>query len=288
VEILPLETGNSGVAEVLKLMQEMTIKQDALALELEVVKQSMPAMATLPSITPSGMSENSTMFGTLITSLGLDAAVFVSLNTIEYSSPRLDFEFDFNWSAGDREAVAYDSLVKSLVASGFIAVAVGNGTRLRKDKLLFDANLFSLRQVVRADAPRQSVFFKCHVRGATDIVVLYDNLVGETILAHNVKFAIEIKKDLSAAAKRAAGLREAITELLGLCALNSRATPPVLLTDLKACHFVVRMTVDGERYKTVVEECDSLKEALQRAVFVSELPCCTDKFARPVIFGRID
>ncbi len=257
----------------------------ATAMELHLLKESMPAFLSLPSVTPSMMSDDSKSFSTLHNRLGLNIPplptdFFVAEEG--YTAVDLDFSFDWSWTSELRETDAYDPIVCALNAAGLCAVAVGNGNRLAQHKGLFDADLYSLRQTSSVSGPKQTVFFQCHIRGGTDIVVLYEE-VASIILAHNVKFAIELKKDLRTNTSLKAGMREAVTELIGLCALNSRSTPPVLLSDLKSNHFVVRLVQNNGPpiYSTVIEKFESLKGALQRAIYVSELPCCTSKFARP-------
>lgn len=205
-----------------------------------------------------------------------------SLSTDTFSSETIHFEFNWNWE-GKKEEDSYDPLCAAMRTAGLLAVIVSNGQHLY-NSLLFNQNIYSARRTDLSGARLNTIYKGC-VRGRTDIVVLnrWVDVNGDFIVSRNlVKFAIEIKPRLPPRSKLLSGaIREACTQVLGLCADNNICTPSVILTDLESQFVVVYLTSPSQfRYEIKQQKCLNLVSALEFADAVS-VNCVSTYFARP-------
>jgi hypothetical protein len=99
------------------------------------------------------------------------------------------------------------------------------------DKLLYTTDLCTLRVLDDQGRKTGPVYYKGHIRGRTDLVVVDNEGPWECILTNNVRFAMEVKLPLNSQSELASAMREATIQLLGLCGDNPYRTPPVILTD---------------------------------------------------------
>jgi hypothetical protein len=200
------------------------------------------------------------------------------------------FNFEWDWPAGSTNEISvyapfcdsFTEFVRSSRRLKLVCAAVGNGQRLT-DSLLFSTPLFSLRQYDAFNKKAGKVLYRGEVRGRTDIVIMDEDPPGD-IARHNVLFAIEVKKDLKRPGDLNSGLREACTEVLGLCGDNSNSSPPVLLTDFVSVFIVVHLCRVREiplLFAINADRCSNLKSALSLAYIISQQDCISADFGRP-------
>lgn len=171
------------------------------------------------------------------------------------------------------ESVSYEPVINALSASGYHAYDVSHGQNLFR-KLLFDQNIWTLRQF-DAIGLRQDVLMIGSLKGRVDIVVLSSPLTSQHILRHMVRFAIEIKcpSAMKSPSNRQNCVREAMAQLIGLCACNPNNSPSVILTDLANCYYVLFLTKDaGEhlKYYAKLETLTNFGSCVETAFIHSE------------------
>jgi hypothetical protein len=197
------------------------------------------------------------------------------------------FNFKWQWTQNSLESSSYQPFcdafhrfIQSSTRLELVCAAVGNGNRLA-DGLLFSTSLFTLRRYDMTHVKVGKVLYKGEVRGTTDIVVMDYDPIGE-IARHNVKFAIEVKSDLTNESRMQSGLREACIGLLGLCGDNCNGTPPVLLTDFVSVFLVVYLdSTSHSRFQIIAQRCCNLKSAMSLAYEISQRDCISADFGRP-------
>jgi hypothetical protein len=245
----------------------------------------LPASVVHIKLTPSlATAVKDDRFKRLMDALDLDGPNFqegISEEEGEFAG------FDFVWVWGSKsERESYGPFCQALCNSNLskVAVCVSEGQRLM-GKLLYTTPLWSLRRFDEEKRKVGRLLFRGEISGRTDIVVMdYDP--GSDILRHNVKFAIEVKryKDIKTDSNLKSALREATTQLLGLCGDNSNNTPPVLLTDFCSVFIVLQLHLKSNyplKFEILAWQCSSNKSALHKALTLSMLPCVSTDFGRP-------
>jgi len=129
------------------------------------------------------------------------------------------------------------------------------------------------------------VIHKGRVSGRVDIVVLnkiFDIKPDTKILLHMVHFAFEIKTHKDLSEKRDGCVREAVIQVIGLCADNQNNSPCVILTDLTQLFYVVYLhRIDRPlTFQILVQSCSNLHSAITLALEKSE-KCISFNFGRP-------
>jgi hypothetical protein len=249
------------------------------------ILNQLPASVVHIKLTPSlATAVKDVRYKKLLEALNLDSPKFqegISEEEGEFAG------FHFMWVWGSKlESESYEPFCEAFCDPNLsrVAVCVSEGQRLM-GKLLYTTPLWSLRKVDEEKRKVGSVLFRGEISGRTDIVVMdYDP--GSDILRHNVKFAIEVKrnKDINTPAKLKSALREATTQLLGLCGDNSINTPPVLLTDFCSVFIVLQLHLKSNyplKFEILAWRCSSNKSALHKALTASMLPCVSADFGRP-------
>lgn len=267
-------------------------KLDAQNLNLAVVQRSLPASVVHIKLTPSMASQSKdNMLAVLLDkiplnnpSINADIPELTAAPDVRFSL----FKFTWDWVAQDfDETSSYEPFCNEFNKFAkkkrltMIAVAVGNGQNLNGG-ILFHADIFTLRQFDILNRKTGTVLYRGKISGRVDIVIMKQPPNGY-IARHNVHFAIEVKPNLSTESTLKSGLREAITQLVGLCADNHVGTPPILLTDFKSEFFVVylcRVSVFPLQFKINVDRCKNIQVALSRVNAVAELPCISRDFCR--------
>jgi hypothetical protein len=221
-------------------------------------------------------------FKNLMDALNLDGPKFQE-GIFEEERGFADFNFKWSWRSKS-ESQSYQPFCEELAKLSIVAVCVSDGQRLM-DGLLYTTALWSLRKFDEEKRKVGRVLYRGEISGRTDIVVMdYDP--GSDIFRHNVKFAIEVKRhgDIHSPAKLKSALREAATQLLGLCGDNSNNTPPVLLTDFCSVFIVLQLHLKSNyplKFEILAWRCSSIKSALHKAFTASMLPCVSADFGRP-------
>lgn len=149
---------------------------------------------------------------------------------------------------------------------------------------MFDHDIISLRD--RDDQGNKvTLLYRGHVKGRTDIVVMIYEPLGN-ISRHMVRFVVEVKTVEEMRTKLTSCIREAGTQVLGLCANNSNNSPCVLLTDCTVSFYVVYLkesalsTSYKLKFDMIVQSCECIRSAVNFAFSVSA-HCTTRDFCRP-------
>lgn len=143
--------------------------------------------------------------------------------------------------------------------------------------------MFSLRHYDPFNKKQGKVLYRGEIRGRTDIVIMDYDPPGE-IARHNVRFAVEVKEDMTRPCDLQSGLREATTQLVGLCGDNSNCSLPVLLTDFVAVFIVVHLCQETSfplKFSIIADSCSNLKSAMSLTYAISMRGCISADFGRP-------
>lgn len=258
-----------------------------LKLTQQTILHQLPASVVHIKLTPSLATQvKDVRFKALMDTLNLD---FPMCGDDLISDEGEFASFEFKWTWGDKkEDDSYDHFCAALGAwptSHICAVNVSRGQRLF-NSLLYTTQLWSLRKYDSKGRKIDKVAYRGEVEGRTDIVVM-DRDPGSFILRHNVKYAIEVKStaDIKTPSKLASAIREATTQVLGLCGDNGNNTPPVVLTDFCTVFIVLQLNLRSAapelKYEVLAWSCTNIKSALFKADQVSALPCISMDFGRP-------
>ena len=259
-------------------------KLNNLELGLQQIIDQLPASVVHIKLTPSlATVVKDVRFRKLMDALDLDFPTMIE--GISEEGNFADFEFEWVWGS-KKEFESYEPFRKAFVKHSLpgVVVCVSDGERLM-DKLLFTTHLLSLRKFDDKQRKVGRVLYRGEISGRTDLVLMnYDP--GSYILRHNVKVAIEVKRncDINAPAKLKSALREATTQLLGLCGDHSNNTPPVILTDFTSLFIVLQLHLKSNyplKFEILAWNCSNIKSALHKASMVSMLPCVSADFGRP-------
>jgi hypothetical protein len=260
-------------------------KLSNLELGLHQIINQLPASVVHIKLTPSlDTVVKDVGFRNLMDALDLDFPTMIEEGILEEGNFS-NFEFDWVWGQ-KKENESYEPFQKAYAEHSLpgVVVCVSDGERLM-DKLLFTTPLWSLRKFDEKQRKFGKVLYRGEISGRTDLVLMdYDP--GADILRHNVKVAIEVKRncDINAPAKLKSALREATTQLLGLCGDNSNNTPPVILTDFTSLFIVLQLHVKSNyplKFEILAWNCSNIKSTLHKASMVSMLPCVSADFGRP-------
>ena len=249
------------------------------------ILEQLPASVVHIKLTPSLATEvKDRRFQKLMDTLELNFPISQQCNLSEGIFS--DFEFEWKWGTKP-EGASYAPFCEAFSGyqnSPMIAISVGNGQRLM-NSLLYTTCLWSLRKYDDSGVKVGRVMYRGEISGRTDIVVV-DSDPGCDLQRHNAKFVIEVKKtkDINTEAKFKSALREATTQLLGLCGDNSNNTPPVVLTDFCSKFIVLQLHMKSAyplEFKILAWSCRNIKSTLHKAQEVSMLPCISTDFGRP-------
>jgi hypothetical protein len=269
---------------------ELAHNQQTQSLTSHQILSQLPASVVHIVLTPSAASATKdknlkALLGHLCMNFPVPSE---SLHSSEVHFSR--FNFRWRWPVGCTNEVsvyepfctAFRQFVNASSHVNLVSATVGNGQRLA-DGLLYCSRIFSLRTYSPFHKKKGKVLYRGEIRGRTDIVIMNEDPPGE-IARHNVVFAVEIKKDLINPGNLQSGLREACTELLGLCGDNSISSPPVLLTDFVTVFIVVylhKFTDIQLKFAIKADRCTNIKAALSLAYTISKRDCISADFGRP-------
>ena len=267
-----------GYTDLLQELQAVKISQHR-------ILEQLPASVMHIKLTPSlATVVKDKRFNKLMDALQPDFPIFRECDCSE----GMFSEFEFEWSWGTKQEnasyVPFCEALSRLQNSSLIAICVANGERLM-NSLLYTTSLWSLRKYDADGLKVGRVLYRGEISGRTDIVVM-DHDPGCDILRHNSKFVIEVKrtKDINTDAKLKSALREATTQLLGLCGDNSNNTPPVVLTDFCGVFIVLQLhmkSIYPLEFEIFAWRCRNIKSTLNKALEASMLPCISADFGRP-------
>jgi hypothetical protein len=191
--------------------------------------------------------------------------------------------FSWHWTKRleDASYEPFCTYINSIYREGakeFFCYVVEKGQRLE------DTRLFERHHSALSRLPGQQGEV-AHVKGRTDLVVMhYEPL--ENISRHMVRFVIEVKTAEEMRKKLPSCIREAATQVIGMCVDNSNNSPCVILTDFMAGFYVLHLRIsDGSsptllKYDIVIQTCNSILSALNKACEVSAF-CVSHDFCRP-------
>jgi hypothetical protein len=279
------QTGGAVLEMLTKISEKQTQlseNQTRLSTEQALISRRLPALVVGINITPSMASTDKNCgYSNLLDGLGIDPPVVNDVPFEQFGSFP-DLHFSWSWR-GNRESDSYAPLCAYIKALGLEAIAVADGQYLGiGENLLFNVNLFSIRTSIDKDR-REPIVLKGHIRGRTDIVILRAHHNGGDILRHMVKFVLEVKEAAVMRNNFAGCIREACTQLLGLCGDNSNNSPSVILTDLTVNFLVVFLEKQDEpqlKFAIRIQRCSNLRSALFLAGLTSET-CISCNFGRP-------
>ena len=289
-----MEVGKIQSAEINELASEV----HNIALVVHTIKEAIPTVVVGISITPSEAStkkgpEYKKLLDCLLidppiptTDISTDISMFSSLTNSDGSALTA---FSWHWRDGRHELdsyapfCAYVNGIMRDTEKAFYCYVVEKGQRL-EDGLLFDHNIITLRSL-DSNANKVKLVYRGHVKGRTDLVVMLYEPQGN-ISRHMIRFAIEVKTRDEMGKKSSSCIREAVTQVIGLCADNSSNSPCVILTDFTIIFYVCYLRISDRsspeqlKYDIVIQSCDGILSALNKAFAVSAY-CTSHDFCRP-------
>jgi len=255
-----------------------------LALETNLIKNKLPDVIAGIELTPSSVtSTKNSRYTDFLEGLNIKPPKISNNALYDVELNENYIRFDWNWR-GKEEHDSYGPLCQTLSSYGLHAVNVADGQYLF-DKLLFTQHVWSIRKFDANGKLIQPVIHKGRVSGRVDIVVLYDPFDMEPdskLLRNMVRFAFEIKTHKYLSEKREGCVREAVIQVIGLCADNQNNSPCVILTDLTAQFYVVYLhKIDNPlNFDIQVQPCSNLHSAITLASDKSK-ECISFNFGRP-------
>lgn len=260
-----------------------------MCLTQKVMSEKLVGIAVESDLTPSGAMSakgGKAKFDSLCTGLQLNTKAIVSPIPVLDERTANDAKFSFVWRDGNqekKEGESYDATcaaVTKLVPSELVAI-VGEGKNVALGGLLFKKKIFTLRKQNPFQHRGQRVEFVSLVSGRSDIAILRYALKGGEVLGSNVR-AIEVKPPSILEKNRDGCDREAMVQLIGLCARNTFSVV-VVLTNLVKYHRVFYLVLADEeplRFEIHVQQFDDFITAVRYAL---NLPQCenTLQFGRP-------
>ena len=209
-------------------------KIQGVALTIHSIEKQLPENIVHILLTPSQASKTKNAnFQSIMDILFIDPP---KLSNIAHKPSRKNFSnFTFTWNWGNQPESSVNKPFIEAVSGALLKLDLEvqdvSGGQLLFNQLLFTTKIHSLRVLDENGQKKGPVYYKGEIRGRTDLVVVESKREWVYIRRHNVRFAIEIKLPLKSESEIASAIREAITQLLGLCCDNPLNSPPVLLTD---------------------------------------------------------
>lgn len=173
----------------------------------------------------------------------------------------------------------------------FRSVVVANGQNLPFGHL-FKEEVYSLRPAMGVSSSdlvrqRQPLMYIRELVGRVDLI-LVDKTSKDNVFSRNdVEVAAEIKtvESMSTESKLDESLREACLQLIGLCAANSKKSPPVVLSNLNKKNYVLTLSRKENpevelRYNLHIWKYDNVNSAIRCATMCAMRPCFTHDFGR--------
>ena len=302
LELAKLEAEKMTKMEAGKLqsadMTELASEVHNMALVVHTIKEAIPTVVVGINITPSEASGKKGLeFKKLLDCLLIDPPIPTTdiFTDISLFSLMTDSDgsalaaFSWHWRDGRLELDSYEPFctyvngIKRDTEKAFYCYVVEKGQRL-EDGWLFDHDIITLRSL-DSQANKVKLVYRGHVRGRSDLVVMRYEPQGN-IARHMIRFAIEVKTAEEMRMKLSSCIREAVTQVIGLCADNCGNSPCVILTDFTASFFVCylrnsdKSSPEQLRYDIVIQSCDSILSALNKACAVSAF-CISHDFCRP-------
>jgi hypothetical protein len=279
---------------------ELANEVHGIALATHTIKEAIPTVVVGINITPSEASgKKSTECRKLLDCLNIDpplptTTVFTNIgafSTMTYDdNGRRTALSVFSWHWTKRlEDASYEpfcTYINSIYKEGakeFYCHVVEKGQRL-EDTWLFDHDVITLRSL-DSQGNKVKLLYRGHVRGRTDLVMMHYEPLGN-ISRHMVRFAVEVKTAEEMRKKLPSCIREAATQVIGLCVDNSNNSPCVILTDFTASFYVLYLRISDHsnptllKYDIVIQTCSSILSALNKACEVSAF-CISHDFCRP-------
>ena len=248
-------------------------KLDGIGLTIHSIEAQLPESIVHIELTPSQASKTK------------DAGLHSLLNVLGISFPELCNEpngsknyfkgLNFNWKwRNQSESSVYTPFINAVstyLSALHLKIHDVSGGQKLCNQLLYTTKLCTLRVFDEYGNKKGPVYHKGTIKGRTDLVIV-DNVKMGLILTHNVRFAIEVKISLRSQAEIASGLREAMTQLLGLCGSNHFRSPPVLLTDFVNSFIVVSLQRSSSiplRFEIAAQNFLNIASALSSAYELS-------------------
>ena len=279
---------------------ELAKEVHSIALVTHTIKEAIPTVVVGINITPSEASgKKSAEFKKLLDCINIDppvptTEVFTDIGV--FSTATYEGEgtttalsaFSWHWTKRLEESsyepfCSYLNCIKRGGVKEFFCYVVEKGQRL-DDTWLFDHDVITLRSL-DSQGNKVKLLYRGHVRGRTDLVVMYYEPLGN-ISRHMVRFAVEVKTAEDIRKKLLSCIREAATQVIGLCVDNSNNSPCVILTDFTVSFYVLHLRISDRsspallKYDIVIQTCDGILSALNKACEVSAF-CISHDFCRP-------
>lgn len=209
-------------------------KIEGLGLTVHLIEKQLPESIVHIVLTPSQASKTKDAKLQSLLKI-LDMSFPVVSDCAPKPSTKNFSKFKFSWTWGKQpESSVYspfiDAVKETLLKLKLEIYDVSGGQYLW-DQLLYTTNLCTLRVFDESGRKTGPVYYKGQIRGRTDLVVVDNKGPWAYKLTNNVRFAIEVKLPLNSKSELDSAVREATTQLLGLCGDNPYRSPPVVLTD---------------------------------------------------------
>ena len=209
--------------------RETNRKIDGMGLTIHSIEKQLPESIVHIVLTPSQASR--TKDANLKILLDLLLIDFPKISDCEVKPSKKNFsECKFTWDWGNQpESSVYKPFIEAIrdnLLKLKLEIHDVSGGQLLLDQLLYTTKICNLRVLDDNGRKKGPVYYKGQISGRTDLVVVEYKGEWAYILRHNVRFAIEVKLPFKSPSNLASALREATTQLLGLCCDNPRRSPP--------------------------------------------------------------
>jgi hypothetical protein len=264
--------------------RETNRKIEGVGMTIHSIEKQLPESIVHIVLTPSQASKaKDTNLQSLLDILLIDFPVISDCAPKPSKKNFSKVKFAWNW--GNRpESGVYKPFIDA-VSEALLALRLEihdvSGGQLLYNQLLYTTNLCSLRVLDENGKKTGPVYYKGQIQGRTDLVVVDNKEKWGYILRHNVWFVVEVKLSLKSQSELASGLREATTQLLGLCGENPFRSPPVLLTDFVNEFIVVslyrpskiplKFEIDARRFPDIASALSSAYELSMRSGISEDL-----------------
>jgi hypothetical protein len=217
-----------------------------LALNQHLTRTLLQGVSVESTVTPSGVISvkgGKGKYDRAMTLLGLNLLPIKQDVQQEKKTARVSrFEWRYIRDGKSMEKKEGESYLPTLTAlkewQKDLKIAVtGDGKNVAMGGLLFDEKIYTLRK----DDPYkhgQRVEYVTQVKGRSDIVIRKQWGDDQPVTKGDVAVAIEVKPPSVLEGNQDGCKREAVMQLVGLCARNPHGSPPVILTNLVSSHWV--------------------------------------------------
>lgn len=209
--------------------KEINRKIEGMGLAIHSIEKLLPESIVHIVLTPSqASSKKDGSLKSLLDILLVDFPIISDCAPKPSKENFSKFKFVWEWRNQPESSVyvPFIEAVSDMLLKLKLEIHDVSGGQLLLEQLLYTTKICSLRVLDEKGRKKGPVYYKGQISGRTDLVVVDSKGQWAYILRHNVRFVIEVKLPIKSPSDLASALREATTQLLGLCCDNPYRSPP--------------------------------------------------------------